>query len=340
MRTNHPKLPDGLAVRPATMDDADAVTDLLNACSTAAVGRATSDADEQRSFWRSPYLNPETNCLVALDGDAVVGYASAWIEPPAVSVYASARVRPEAAGRGLGTYLAAWTEELARARARVVAPEGARIVIQQVRPATHTTAGRLLEGRGYRDVRHSYRMRIELDGEPPEPQFPPGIEMQGFDRTNQLRTLVQAEKDIFRDHWGFVELDFEQDVKAWEQWIDDDPHHKPEIWFLAMDGDEIAGVCLCSDFMAEDPWMGYVESLGVQRAWRRKGLGLAMLHYAFRHFRREGKTSVTLDVDAQSLTGATRLYEKAGMHVEREDVTFELVLREGKDLTTQVLEAT
>jgi len=63
-----------------------------------------------------------------------------------------------------------------------------------------------------------------------------------------------------------------------------------------------------------------------------------MLHYAFGHFHGEGKTSVTLDVDAQSLTGATRLYEKAGMHVEREFVTYHRVLREGEDLTTQTLE--
>jgi len=258
-----PKLPDGLAVRAATMDDADAVTELLNACSMAAVGRATSDADEQRTFWGSPYLNPETNCLVAIDGEKLVGYAGAWIEPPAVMIHAMARVHPEATGRGLGTYLAAWTEELVCARAPAAAPEGARIVIQQVRPATHIAAARLLEGRGYRDVRHSWRMRIELDREPPEPRFPPGVEMRDFDRDSQLRALVQAEQDIFRDHWGHVDLDIEQDVAAWEQWIDDDPHHKPEIWVLAIDGDAIAGVCLCKEFMDEDPGMGYVESLGV-----------------------------------------------------------------------------
>ena len=105
-----------------------------------------------------------------------------------------------------------------------------------------------------------------------------------------------------------------------------------------MAGDEIAGVCLCTAHMPEDPDMAYVMSLGVQRAWRRQGIGLAMLHHCFRVFRARGKERVTLDVDAQSLTGATRLYEKAGMHVQRKSVTYELVLREGRDVSTQTLE--
>jgi len=56
-------------------------------------------------------------------------------------------------------------------------------------------------------------------------------------------------------------------------------------------------------------------------------------------FYRQGKQRVSLDVDAQSLTGATRLYEKVGMHIQRESITYELVLREGRDLSVQSLES-
>ena len=84
--------------------------------------------------------------------------------------------------------------------------------------------------------------------------------------------------------------------------------------------------------------MGWVNSLGVRRPWRRRGLALALLRHAFGVFYRRGKTKVGLGVDATSLTGATRLYEKAGMHVQRKSVTYEKVLREGRDLTTQTIE--
>jgi len=49
---------------------------------------------------------------------------------------------------------------------------------------------------------------------------------------------------------------------------------------------------------------------------------------------------VGLGVDAQSLTGATRLYEKAGMHPDPHHQLsfFELELRPGIDLSTQTAE--
>ena len=49
--------------------------------------------------------------------------------------------------------------------------------------------------------------------------------------------------------------------------------------------------------------------------WRKRGLGLALLRQAFAEFYRHGWTQVGLDVDSESETGATRLYERAGMRV-------------------------
>jgi mycothiol synthase len=57
--------------------------------------------------------------------------------------------------------------------------------------------------------------------------------------------------------------------------------------------------------------------LGVRRPWRRRGLGLALLRSAFGGFYRRGTRKVALAADSQSLTGATRPYERAGMHLER-----------------------
>ena len=57
--------------------------------------------------------------------------------------------------------------------------------------------------------------------------------------------------------------------------------------------------------------------------WRQRGLGLALLRHAFGEFYRRGQPRVGLGVDAQNPTGATRLYERAGMHIAYEAVAFE-----------------
>lgn len=49
------------------------------------------------------------------------------------------------------------------------------------------------------------------------------------------------------------------------------------------------------------------------------------------------KYSTIPDVDGQSLTGATRLYEKAGMHPVYKETLYEKELRPGVELATQAL---
>jgi ribosomal protein S18 acetylase RimI-like enzyme len=96
----------------------------------------------------------------------------------------------------------------------------------------------------------------------------------------------------------------------------------PSLWFLALAGDELAGFSLCRRD-STDPAAGYVELLGVRRPWRRHGLGEALLRHSFQAFRERGWTRGTLGVDASSPTGATRLYERAGMSVYRTTVFLE-----------------
>jgi len=105
-----------------------------------------------------------------------------------------------------------------------------------------------------------------------------------------------------------------------------------------VEGDQIAGMSLCSPKMTEDPDMGWVNVLGVRRPWRRRGLALALLHHTFGEFYRRGKARVGLGVDASSLTGALDLYKKAGMHPVRQYANFEKELRPGVDLSTQILD--
>ena len=73
----------------------------------------------------------------------------------------------------------------------------------------------------------------------------------------------------------------------------------------------------------------------VRRRWRKLGLGLALLQHSFRQLHERGKKGVSLDVDASNLTGATRLYEKAGMSVTRQSDMYVQQLRPGRELWTR-----
>lgn len=62
-----------------------------------------------------------------------------------------------------------------------------------------------------------------------------------------------------------------------------------------------------------------------------------LLRQAYEEFYRLGVYKVMLDVDAQNLTGALRLYERAGMHVAIQTDSYQKELRASEELSTQAL---
>jgi ribosomal protein S18 acetylase RimI-like enzyme len=83
------------------------------------------------------------------------------------------------------------------------------------------------------------------------------------------------------------------------------------------DGDCVAGFALGRWHLPLDRSRGVVASLAVRPAWRHRGLGFALLQNALGEFHRRGCGSVELLVDGDSLTGALRLYERAGVDITR-----------------------
>jgi len=65
-------------------------------------------------------------------------------------------------------------------------------------------------------------------------------------------------------------------------------------------------------------------------SWRRHGIALALLQHSFAALYQAGKCKVSLEVDAENPTGATRLYQKTGMHVARRQEMFGKELRPGE----------
>ncbi|HZO75135.1 MAG TPA: GNAT family N-acetyltransferase [Ktedonobacteraceae bacterium] len=323
------KLPRGLTMRHPTMADLEAVTDVIRSCEVALDGTAETTLDDIRTGWQMPGFDLTKDAwLVFSDEGKVVGLAGVEHREHA-RLYTGGEVHPDYRNRGIGTYLLHLGEE--RARQHIpLAPSGARVTLNCGANSKDEAKIRLLEEHGFTRVRYFWRMAIEMDAAPPTPQWAEGITLRTF-TPEMTRAVYEADEEAFKDHWGHVRSPFDE----WEHWTVKRKDFDPTLWFLAMDGDEIAGISLCQD---EKESGGWVHVLGVRRPWRRKGVGLALLYHSFGEFYKRDIRNVYLGVDAQSLTGATRLYERAGMHVIRQYNSYEKELRAGKELSTQFID--
>jgi mycothiol synthase len=294
-----------VAAVPATSEDLEAVAELV-AESDAALGHvAPIEVEQLRAFLAGVDLAQESWLL--REGPRLVGAAWLITRDPAVAAQFG-WVHPGWLGHGVGTCLL----ELSEARAREV---GAAVVHADVDIAD-AAALHLLSGRGFRVVRYSYEMAIDLAGPPAEPVWSEGIRVAPF-RREDARAFYDAGSEAFAEEWGFVPMAYGDFVRLRVDGGD------TSLWFVAWDRDEIAGFVRCD---AEYRGAGLVRMLGVRPRWRRRGIGEALLLYAFGAFHRRGQTRVTLGVDAANPTGATRLYERVGMRVTREGATYEKAL--------------
>ena len=184
---------------------------------------------------------------------------------------------------------------------------------------------RLLEERGFAVVRHLLQMLIDFDGEPEAPRWPEGIELAPLDPGRNDHAAFDAFQETFRDAWGFAPTPFEE----WQHIRFAAHDFDPALHFLAYDADEIAGLAFCVAESSRHPGYGWIDTLGVRRPWRKRGLGEALLRHSFCELQRRGCRGAGLDVDADNLTGATRLYERVGMHVVSRGDTYELEVRPG-----------
>lgn len=323
--------PKSFETRPARLDDAEAIAALVNNCSIERTGRPQTTAQYVRGVMQTPGVNLETDSLLVIaPNEQLVGYTVILDTAPHTRFSVLADVHSRYSGYGIGSTLCRWAEDRAR-RSLPLAPPGQRAVLWQQRLSSDLSAQELLTARGYTVARHNFRMIIHLEESPPRPAAPAGIALRPFSREKEGRALVLALREAFRDTWGYVERPFEEEVQRWMHMLDREPDNDPSpFWFVAIDGEEIAGVCLCNPREAGDPQTAWIHILGVRPPWRRQGLALALLHHSFGSLYRHGARRIALEVDTQNPTGATRLYEKAGMRVEHRFDFYEKELRPGQ----------
>ena len=288
----------------AAAADAAAVTAVRVAVETSLYGQSSLSQADVEDEWLD--LDLERNARVVRDGERVVGFGAVRQEGELWE--AEGFAHPDALGRGIGKLIATELEEHA-------ARYGARR-IHSVAFEVDSAARRLLQSLGYSAVRVFREMRIELQTPPPAPHWPDGLRVVPFDVERHALEFHAAHEEAFADHWEYTPREFE----LWSRSHIGSERFDPTLWCVVRSGDEIAAGTIC----ASDTYGGgWVHVLFTRRAWRKHGVGTALLSDSFARFWERGEHSIGLGVDAASDTGAFRLYERAGMSPKLGFVVYE-----------------
>ena len=314
--TEKTNLDPSLTLRPASWTDLNAVAKL-----THDVAEMEGDAlfvltaEELANDWKSEGFNVERDVFVVETRDGcVVGSEEFYNESGHYQLKADGCVHPEFRGLGIGSSLLEKIAERAQSEMELTAP-AVRVVVQSLVNNKDEAGHILLRNNGYSPVRYYWRMEIKLQEAPVPVTFPAGIELRPFIKDEHATAVWQADDEAFRNHWGSHDRTFGE----WSHGKFGNPNFDSTLWLIAWDGNEVAGFSQ-NRFRKGIGWIG---TIAVRRPWRGKGLGIALMRHTFGEFYKRGTTTIGLGVDSANLTGATRLYQRAGMYVAGEFALYE-----------------
>lgn len=315
--------PEGFGLRPPRPADAEAIVAMMNAETEAFIGVPVASIDWVANMWTAPSADLEADfAVVHSEAGDLAGYLLVQGHPPYTEVFAVGVVALPYHRRGLGSAIVAETERRA-GRLVKLAPPQRRVVMHAGALADEPRVSGLLSQHGYVEVRRLSQMQIDFEQPPPAPDGVPGIEIRPL-VTGQESAVYACISEAFDDDWS-------ESFPTEEDWIHSHvtgvSNFRPELWWLAWEGPTLAGALIGLPSADEDAALGYVGLLGVRRAFRGRGIAEALLRTSFVQFHSLGRPGVCLHVDTESVTGATRLYERVGMAIHPRFATWEKELR-------------
>jgi mycothiol synthase len=296
----------------------------------AALLAAIQSADQDWGFFTEqdllegfsdPYQDFARGSTAIYDGGTMVGYGELIARGEADPVHQMryrGGIHPAYRQRGLGGRLLEWAEAAAVPLHRERYPDRP-LSLSGSCLSRNAGAIALYAARGYQQVRSYYAMVRDLTTLLPGLAAPPGVGIAGFtpERSEDARLI---RNEAFHDHWGSTETS----AQGWAHFIGTGAF-RPAFSFLAYSAGEPAGFVISHEYDAYALATGikdlHIAVLGTRRAGRKRGIGSALLLRALTEAQAAGFTSASLGVDADSLTGAVGLYQRAGFTVEHTSVT-------------------
>jgi mycothiol synthase len=261
-------------------------------------------------------IDPATDIVLAEIGGRVIGDAAVErVMRDGVATYEmNGHVHPDLRRRGIGRALLG--VNLRRAIERAAAEPAGQVAIARSHVEETETGHRaLMAAHGFEPIRWFFLMRRPTGAAVPDAPLPDGVELRPV-TPDQHRTIFEAEREAFLDHWAAreqTEEDFQLTFGRSE--LD------TNLWVVAWDGDEVAGVVQNWIWAEENAALGvargWLEHISVRRPWRRRGLGRAITAESLRRLAAAGMTEAMLGVDADNPTGALGLYEGLGFEVDQ-----------------------
>jgi mycothiol synthase len=289
-----PDLPAGLTTRPLRTTDAAAVHRLMAAQELEDIGEVAIEEADIVSDWAKPSHDLGARSIGVWDGDTLVAYAELM-----GADRADTSVLPSHRGRGIGTWLARWLQDLGQ---RV----GSSVVGMPVPQGS--PGDRLLEELGFRVRWTSWVLRLPEGATIPERDLPGGyaIRTAGPDDMGAAHDVLE---DAFLE-WSVREREPYEDFAAATLGR---PGFEPWNLRVAVDGDgQVVGVSLV--LVSDNGATGYVDRLAVRADQRGRGIAQALLVDSFAQARAHGTTTSELSTDSR--TGALGLYQRVGMMTE------------------------
>jgi mycothiol synthase len=302
--------------RPLAPGDAGDWMALLTAIEEADGSDDYTDEQELRETFGSPNQDFARGSVAIYDARTMVGYGVLTLRGVADPVHTMLHeggVHPSYRGRGLGHELLDWAEQAAVPLHDERFP-GRPLSLSSGCLSTNANAVALHEQRGYQPVRWFHWMIRDLSQPIPAAVIPDGIAITGYQPDMAGHALL-IRNESFRDHWGSTETSPE----SWAHSLASSAF-RPGFSFLAYQGSEPLGMLISREHDAYRERTGRrdlrVALVGTRTAGRKRGIATALLMTAMSAARAAGYDQATLGVDADSLTGAVRVYERAGFTVE------------------------
>jgi ribosomal protein S18 acetylase RimI-like enzyme len=147
---------------------------------------------------------------------------------------------------------------------------------------------------------------------------PPSVEIVSWSQ-ELLADSRLIRNEAFHDHWGSTEITSE----SWGHFMAS-AAFRPQFSFLAYVDSEPAGCVISYEYEGDPTATGrdlYVSLVGTRKAHRKRGIATALLTRALSDARTAGFETGSLEVDADSPTGALGLYVALGFAVNHSTVT-------------------